>query len=62
MEMRLGRVLHPDSDAALKAEREPDGEHERLAWTLLELKRRACRQPYNVVKEEKDLLLEKRRL
>ena len=59
---QVGRRLRADVAAALVAEREPDGEHVRLAWTLLELKRRACKLRRNFVLEEKELLLEKRRL
>ena len=57
-----GRVLSAEVESALAAEREPDAAHGRLAWTLLELKRRAGRLREDVVEVEKDCLRLRRSL
>ena len=57
-----GRILSRAVEAALESERDPDGEHERLAWTLLELQRRARRSRIDVVDRIKVCLRERREL
>ena len=55
--LRLGRVLSRRQHVEVEQERSVDGEYQRLAWTLLELQRRAYHPRTNYVQEEKDLIM-----
>ena len=58
----LGRGLSSEVESALQLERQPDAEPGRLAWTLLELKRRAGRLGGDRVREEKECMRVRRGL